>query len=326
MNTQQLIYYATLAPSGHNTQPWKFSVEENVIRIYPDFSRRLPVVDPDDHALYISLGCALENLIIAAGQNGLKSNADYFPKDEKEECICITLAEDGSDDVVDLYRAIPVRQSNRSMYDGKEIPDADVQKFIDANVYDTVKIKLFKTNDKKIEPIIEFVKEGNRNQFNDKQFVEELLSWMRFSKKEVRDRNDGLTAEVMGFPFVPRWLGRNIIKIFAKPESEATKCEKQIRSSSVMILLIGKKNDKKHWVDIGRSFERLALKATSLGIAHAHVNMPCEVVSVREKLSHHLGLKEDEQPLLLIRFGYANELPRSPRRPVKEIMSPTYNN
>jgi len=322
VNTQKLIHYATLAPSGHNTQPWKFSVNENVIHIYPDFSRCLPVVDPDDHALYISLGCALENLIIAAGQIGHKSIVDYFPKDEKEECIRVTLNENGNDDVEDIYRAITVRQSNRSMYNGKEIPDDDVQKLRDANVYDTVNINIFKTNDKDIEPIIEFVKEANRIQFNDKRFVQELISWMRFSKKEMRNRKDGLTAEVMGFPFVPRWLGRIIIKTFVKPEREASKCEKQIRSSSIMMLFIGKKNDKKHWMDIGRSFERVALTATSLGIAHAHINMPCEVVSIREKLARHIGVTENEEPLLLIRFGYAKKLPRSPRRPMKEIMKP----
>jgi nitroreductase len=82
-NIEQLIHYATLAPSGHNTQPWTFSVENNVIRIFPDFGRRLPVVDPDDHALYISLGCALENLIIAAKCNGLDGTVDYFPGDEE---------------------------------------------------------------------------------------------------------------------------------------------------------------------------------------------------------------------------------------------------
>ncbi|MBD3386211.1 hypothetical protein GF407_14980 [candidate division KSB1 bacterium] len=60
----EMIRFATMAPSGHNTQPWKFSLHENTITIFPDYKRRLAVVDPDDHALFISLGCALENLII----------------------------------------------------------------------------------------------------------------------------------------------------------------------------------------------------------------------------------------------------------------------
>lgn len=80
MNINQRINYAILAPSGHNTQPWKFVVDGNIIRMYPDFQRSLPVVDPDNHALYIGLGCALENLAISAKQDGLKSTVEYFPK------------------------------------------------------------------------------------------------------------------------------------------------------------------------------------------------------------------------------------------------------
>ena len=64
------VRYATLAPSGHNTQPWRFSIGENRIDIRPDLSRRTPVVDPDDHHLFVSLGCAAENLILAAGARG----------------------------------------------------------------------------------------------------------------------------------------------------------------------------------------------------------------------------------------------------------------
>ncbi|MCC7575516.1 MAG: nitroreductase family protein, partial [Methanomethylovorans sp.] len=41
---KQLIHYATMAPSGHNTQPWKFRIQQQMICICPDLSRRLPVV------------------------------------------------------------------------------------------------------------------------------------------------------------------------------------------------------------------------------------------------------------------------------------------
>lgn len=51
---QTLVHYATLAANGHNTQPWKFAIKENAIEIHPDYSRRLPVVDPQDRELWIS--------------------------------------------------------------------------------------------------------------------------------------------------------------------------------------------------------------------------------------------------------------------------------
>lgn len=73
----ELVHYAIMAPSGHNTQPWKFRIQENTISIFPDFSRRLPVVDPLDRELYISLGCALENLIVAAGHEGYRASVEH---------------------------------------------------------------------------------------------------------------------------------------------------------------------------------------------------------------------------------------------------------
>jgi hypothetical protein len=63
---RELARYATLAPSSHNTQCWKFRLGEQSVSILPDFQRRCPVVDPDDHHLFVSLGCAAENLLQAA--------------------------------------------------------------------------------------------------------------------------------------------------------------------------------------------------------------------------------------------------------------------
>jgi hypothetical protein len=60
---RELVRYATLAPSSHNTQCWRFKLEKNLISILPDFARRCPAVDPDDHHLFVSLGCATENLV-----------------------------------------------------------------------------------------------------------------------------------------------------------------------------------------------------------------------------------------------------------------------
>ena len=53
-----LVRYATLAASSHNTQPWRFKLEPARITILSDLTRRCPAVDPDDHHLYASLGCA----------------------------------------------------------------------------------------------------------------------------------------------------------------------------------------------------------------------------------------------------------------------------
>ena len=321
-SAESLLHYATLAPSGHNTQPWQFSVEHDTVRIYPDLSRRLPVVDPDDHALYISLGCALENLSIAAAHHGLEAKVEYFPADEPEACLRVRLgpASKVGADTWALFHAIPERQSNRRSYDGRKIPAADASRLLSASACESVSVRAFDTGEPDVEPIIEFVREGNLAQFNDRAFVAELVSWIRFSGREVRARQDGLAAAALGFPAVPRWLGRWIMTTLARPHGEATRQAKAIRSSPLLLLFIARDNQPARWVDVGRSFQRTVLTATSLGIAHAHVNMPCEVEPIRRRLAAHLALGPAEQPLLLIRLGYARPLPHAPRRPLEQVM------
>jgi hypothetical protein len=315
---KEMIHYATLAPSGHNTQPWTFSINNNAIQIYPDYSRRLHIVDPDDHALFISLGCALENLIIAAHHMGYRANVECFPPNEKNDCLRVTMNRAKVEFDPDLFNAISHRQATRSTYDRRPIPQEDMEKLKQASQQDKVSFIVF-TEEKEIDPIIELVKEGNILQFRNKSFVDELIAWIRFSKKETLASRDGLNTASMGLPFIPRWMGKCMLHTFATPQGEAKKCEKLIRGSSGVALFIAESNDRQTWIHVGRSFERVVLKATALNIKHAHMNMPCEEVKIREKLQQRLGLK-NEHPLLLLRIGYSNPMPKSYRRPVEDVL------
>ncbi len=124
---QGLVRYATLAASGHNTQPWKFVAQQNEIEIHPDYSRRLAVVDPGDRELWISLGCALENLLVAAQAAGYASDVTY---PDAAEFIHIRLIADTARGGP-LFDAIPLRQNTRSEYDGKLLKKNDLDKIQD---------------------------------------------------------------------------------------------------------------------------------------------------------------------------------------------------
>ncbi|MEO1401593.1 MAG: hypothetical protein AAFV72_10155 [Cyanobacteria bacterium J06635_1] len=321
-----LVHFATLAPSGHNTQPWKFAIGENTIRLYPDFARRLPVVDPDNHALYISLGCALENLLIAARHYGLEATVSLFPDGADSDSIVVQLTQTTPGPLVEKpedprFDAIPKRQTTRCAYDGCPLPEDDLVHLTRAAEQPGIQSRVM-TAPQDIERMVGFIEKGNRLQFRDAGFIKELISWIRFNHGEVVNRHDGMTAAMIGLPRVniPRWLGQTLMKIMATPDAQAKQFAALTRSSPVLMLFIAEKNDKAHWVNLGRSFERVALTATVLDIKHAHVNMPCEVLSVRAELRQQLGLTEDAQPLLLIRLGYSELMPYSPRRPLQQVL------
>jgi Nitroreductase family len=313
----EILEKATKAPSGHNTQPWKFKVAGNTISIFPDYRRALPVVDADNHALFISLGCALENLVIAAKHYGYSTDVALFPSDEKEECIRVTLTENTAAKDGKLFDAIEKRQSTRAVYDGKPMPDTALKQLKAAAKQEDVEMYIFSSNEEKAR-LLPFIEEGVLLQFHNKDFVNELIAWVRFNTATAEEKLDGLYSKSMGSPSVPTWFGKLFLKMTGA-KSEATKTTDLAMGSSALLLFVAKTNTKKAWVNVGRSFERVALTATSIDLKNAHVNMPCEEVSVRRKLQAllHLG---DKQPMLLIRMGYSEPMPYSYRRAIDDVI------
>jgi len=74
-----LVRQATLAHSSHDTQCWRFQIAEKSISIAPDFARRCPVVGPEDHHLFVSLGCAAQNMVHPALATGLHADPPLHP-------------------------------------------------------------------------------------------------------------------------------------------------------------------------------------------------------------------------------------------------------
>jgi len=314
----EFVRHAIMAPSGHNTQPWKFSVKKDCIRIFPDFTRALPVVDPDNRELYISLGCALENLVIAAKHAGYDPEVTYFQASEPDECLLVTLKHSNVTEDNNLFQAISRRHTNRREYNKQRIPSADLKKIESVPTEEGV-TSMVLTEPGAIKEIIELVREGNMIQMNDDAFMDEITSWIRFSDSEAELHLDGLTSRAMGRSPAPGWLGRMFMRIFVGAKSQSKTDEKNIQSSSALMVVISVKNDKKSWIAVGRSFERIALTLTTSNIESAHLNQPCEVSELKNRLQQHLALGS-AHPQLLLRIGYAEPLPRSPRRPYQQVL------
>ena len=121
-----LISFAILAPSGHNSQPWQFQVSDNEIIITPDYSKRLDVVDGNDRELFISLGCAVENLMTAARHYGYDSNYDF-----NGGKIVVTFSKQDVCNDDPLFDAIKMRHTHRGNFTGEKIPENLLQNICD---------------------------------------------------------------------------------------------------------------------------------------------------------------------------------------------------
>lgn len=309
-----LVRYATMAASSHNTQPWKFRLEPDRITILPDLTRRCPAVDPDDHHLYASLGCAAANLQEAASAAGLSSQIQY---DDTIPGLVVDF-ETASPSRSALFDAIPKRQCSRVPYDGTEINVTELQQLENIGRGDGVSLILL-TGKEKLKEVARYVTNGNIAQINDSEWVNELKTWIRFNESHAVATGDGLYGRSMGNPNAPKWLGSLILRFALTPKNQNHKDMKNILSSSGVAIIYSESDDKTHWIESGRCYERFALQAVAMGLRTAFINPPVEVRELRSQFASWLGIG-NRRPDLVIRFGRGPMMPPSLRRPVEEVI------
>ncbi len=312
---RQMIAHAVRAPSGHNTQPWLFTVGSDHITISPDPGRRLPVVDPDDRELFISLGCAAENLRIAASHQGYTCSPRV--SDAGEIVISLTRQDGVTPDP--LFEQIPHRQTNRATYDGRSISQTLLASIIAATQTSRVHIRTWTHGTPEHARLTERVLAGNTAQMKDTPFKQELLSWIRYNRSHSKRTRDGLSYAVMGAPSLPEWISRPIIRFSLHGEILNTAERKRIASSSHLMLLSTGGDTRPDWIETGSVLQRTLLLLTQHGIAHAYLNQPCEVPFLRERIGVGFSA-HNRYPQILMRLGYAKPRPYSERRAVDEVI------
>jgi nitroreductase len=310
-----LIRYAALAASGHNTQPWIFSAAPGQITLQPDLTRRTPVVDPDDHHLYASLGCAAENLALAAAARGQGGELVF---DDTGDGRIVFAHQPAAPQDSPLFDAIPRRQSTRAAYDGRAVSPADLNSLANAAAIPGIDMVLI--NDRpQLDRIRDLVIAGNSAQMADPEFIRELKAWLRFNPRQALRTGDGLYSAASGNPALPGWLAPTAFDMVFRAKSENDKYAEQLRSSPGVAVFVGHKDDREHWMRAGRACQRFALQATALGLKCAYINQPVEVAALRPELAALVGLP-GRRPDIVLRFGYGPTLPYSPRRPVESII------
>ncbi|MCE1253515.1 MAG: hypothetical protein LWX83_08210 [Anaerolineae bacterium] len=313
VNFKEWVYYAGLAASSHNTQPWMFEIKQDEINIYPDHTRRLSVLDPQGRELWISLGCALENLLISARAAGYDGEVIY---PVKTDVINIRFASRASQNEA-LLDAIPRRQNTRCEYKLNPVPPDHLHLLRAISLEPGINLH-FALDAHERTILTECVSAADVYQYADQTFISELNAWLRFTRKEAIHSRDGLYTRCSGNPEVPRWLGELFVS-GTKPQQQADLDIRKMDHSAGLIIITSETDDKSAWVRTGQVYERLALSMTSMGIKSSMLNQPIEVPEVRAQMQNALAM-ETRLPQLLLRFGYAEDLPRSLRRNINQIL------
>lgn len=310
-----MVEKAIRAPSGHNAQPWLFRINDKSIEIHPNYDKTLPVVDFDNREFFISLGCATENLCIAASQKGYDSDVSI----NEEGIITIELIQNQQAVPDPLFHQIDVRQTNRSVFNGEIVPVDSIDILKAIPVPHGINIHFYDNGTAEFDTISSFVYRGNIIQMQNKAFKEELRGWMRYNKKHQDETRDGLSYAVFGAPNLPKFIIKPIMTNALDENTQNKGDKKKLQSASHLVLFTTDNNFIENWINLGRYFERVLLKSTEMGIVHSYFNQPNELRELSAQMAESLNIP-DENTTVLIRLGYGEKLPYSKRKSVEEVL------
>lgn len=190
-----LLGYAILAPSSHNTQPWRFRVEESQVDFILDYDGWLKVADDDQRELHISVGCAMENLLVAAEHFGFGHTTNIFPDPDDPSWVASIEFEAGCPPSVlrpaGLFDAITVRHTNHQEYEQRPISDEVLQRLNACCIEDGIQLQL--TSDPEIRrKVDDLVVRGDAIEFADPAFSRRtrILDWSRCLRNFMVDVED----------------------------------------------------------------------------------------------------------------------------------------
>lgn len=309
---QRILPAAVLAPSAHNTQPWKFRVGDDWVEVLIDEPRHLSVSDPTRRELYISLGCVITNIVVAAAKAGLLTQIEY----SVGEAAARLRFAPGTvlNHWAELYPAIAARRTNRTMYDAKPLaPEekAALHAQQDAGVH-------LVEERAAISELAKFTEQGTVATLSRADFKEELSHWVRNSWTR---QPDGMPGYAMGMPAPVSLLAARMVKIMPIHKQEGPKARQEIVSSSAVAVVTTAGDTPADWMRAGQLLEQLWLEATQAGLAAAPLASAIEAnLNTREGIKK--ALNTNHYPQAIIRLGRSNKkgLRATPRRSVGDCL------
>jgi nitroreductase len=306
---RELIGAAHLAPSSHNTQPWRFRIIGGAIELRADRGRRLPANDPEDRELTISCGAALFNLETAAAAAGRPVRVRPFPVAGDPDLLAVV--ESATSEVsVESHLAgmIPVRRTHRGPFTDATPAEAVLTDLQGVVRQHDAQLRWVLPGGERTA-VAELVAAGDRSQFADPGWRRELASWMR-----TRRAGDGLALPWWSAP-----ITRRVVSHLDLGARTARQDQAAILAAPAVAVLTTPRDRPESWLEAGRALEHLLLTAAGHGLQAGYANQPCQVARLRPRLRDRLGLEGG--PQLVLRLGAAPVRRRAPRRPVDDVLT-----
>lgn len=308
---------ATLAPSIHNTQPWRFVVRPGRLDVYADQTRRAPVIDPTGRQLAMSCGAALFGVRVALAGARLDVVTTMLPEAGEPDLLA-TITVIGPTPTPDqdarrLDDAADRRHSNRRRFSPDPLPDTVTAAVIHAAEIEGAWLHPVAELDARVSLAV-LSQRADATQRADPAYRAELRVWTSHDP----GRHDGVPASA-----VPHSSGAAHddipIRDFDTDCVGVLPAETRSSLNQTMFVLGTSGDDLRNWLIAGQALGRVLLELTSAGFAASLLSQVVEVPGTREQLRKHLRLAG--QPHMLLRAGVAALTQPTVRRPLHDVIA-----
>lgn len=315
-----LLNFAILAPSSHNSQPWLFSIEESLISVYVNSNKKLKVGDKENRLLFISLGCVIKNILVAADFFGFTFSVNYFPDVRDSDIVATILLDKTRTKIVNnehIIFSILKRSVNRNKYTNEIPPSILFKKITSFDIPEKIKVNVI--TDKLVKDrISDLVVDSSVLLMEDKNFRAELQPYVKnnFTKSKT-----GIPAFGMGIPGFISFFIPILIKYINLDKLSRSSNLNLLKNFTPVFLIISTKNDTKvDWIKSGELYQEIALLCENYGIKTSILGAPVLIENCYKSIQAELHT--DFRPQVFLRMGYPIKkyFRHSPRLSVSDVL------
>ena len=337
-----LVAAAVLASNPHNTQPWYFRVTDNAVAVEADRSRNLGSMDPYLREMHIGLGCAIENMMLAAPVNGFTATpalqtgslAEDASRAGRSLAAIIHLTKTAPlPEPSPLHDAIPRRHTDRGAYDrAQTLPDG-FSGSLAALTDGSSDVRLHLVADGAMrESLDTAIVDATAAIVADEEMVHDSNVWFRDGPDEIEKHKSGVTLDTAGLPPLILAAAKMLPPLSAETSHktwlDATRDVHVPTAAMMGIIAVPDRHDIASSLEAGRLWQRIHLTAALAGVAMQPLNQPVEMADRDSQFGRapewekRLAAFSDEgfEPTFCFRMGVpTRQAPASPRRPVSEV-------
>ncbi|MGI8534960.1 MAG: Acg family FMN-binding oxidoreductase [Mycobacteriales bacterium] len=310
---RQIVEAATHAPSVHNSQPWRFSCDDDGLHLYADEGRRLTVLDPYGRQLHLSCGAALLHAQVAARALGLDAATELLPDADDPSRLAtlrLTTGSEPSSHEQALADAIPLRHTYRDAFDEQPLPEELLTRLRLAAEAQGARLRALTDPDDVVELSV-LLSWADGIEEADPAYRQELASWVH-----TEPGQDGIP--VTALPDDPERGSSLRLRDFGLSGPRPGGGEPPVAERPDVVVIVSDDDSPRSWLQAGQALGAVLLEAAHDGVMAQPLAQVTDFAAVRLRLRNALSLAGT--PQLALRIGYATGVDSTPRRSVDDVL------